>query len=187
MLIPPHHQLDTPGLHNRIFVWRIPQFLNSWLSHWTNVCSCGIWLVGSECVYRICLDSKVKLFTTRCLSSQISFWELLYFFCCKLITIKICMEKQILKTDLGAGGLLKSIYLKMINDIKNMFIYIQQGQRDNLQQYHELENRVLILCWKTIPKYQTVIYETYLCNCTIFVKTMRQLTAQYLYILHSEY
>jgi len=61
------------------------------------------------------------------------------------------MEKQILKTDLGAGGLLKSIYLKMINDIKNMFIYIQQGQRDNLQQYHELENRVLILCWKTIP------------------------------------
>ena len=36
------------------------------------------------------------------------------------------MEKQILKTDLGAGGLLKSIYLKIINDIKDMFIYIQQ-------------------------------------------------------------
>ena len=125
--MPPPHQLDTPGLHNRIFVWRIPQFLNSWLSHWTNVCSCGIWLVGSECVYRICLDSKVKLFTTRCLSSQISFKEMKYHFFWKLITFKIWLERQILKTDLGAGGWLKSIYLKVIYDIKAIFINFQQG------------------------------------------------------------
>ena len=47
------------------------------------------------------------------------------------------MEKQILKTDLGAGGLLKSIYLKMINDIKDMFIYIQQGHWINLNWAHK--------------------------------------------------
>ena len=61
--------------------------------------------------------SQAKLVSKK--RSIIFFW--------KLITFKILLVRQILKTDLGAGGWLKCIYLKVIYDIKDIFINIQQG------------------------------------------------------------